>query len=151
MPSRSATLRIESPAAPSRSRSSRATDTISRARGVSVSGALEAIAGAQTVAAGPVDGDVQAPRERPGEPGGRERAQDDRGPERERPPDAVHRVVGRHGARMQLAAREPGAGAEQKRQIGTEPEAGRLPAAAMGRQRGHEAGGESDRARAPGE
>src|SRR3954470_7268329 len=117
MPSRSATLRIDSPAAPSRSSSSRATATISRARGVSVSGALEAIAGAQTVAAGPVDGDVQTPGEGAGEPGGRERADGGGGAEGQRPPDPVYRVVGRHGPRVQLAGREAGAGAEEQREV----------------------------------
>src|SRR5690242_11539213 len=146
MPSRSATLRIDSPAAPSRSSSSRATATISRARGVSVSGALEAIAGAQTVAAGPVDGDVEAPGERAGEPGGRERARHDGGAERQRAPDPVHRVVRRHGPRVELAARESRAGAEQQREVGTEPEAGGQPTAAVRGQLDDEPRDERERA-----
>ena len=63
MPSSAAIARIESASGPERSRISRAAATTSRARGVSSSGALEAIGGAQPVADRAVEEDVEPPDE----------------------------------------------------------------------------------------
>src|SRR5580765_5081066 len=120
MPSRAASRRIERPSRPSSSSSSRAAATISRARGPrrTVSGALEAIGGAQAVADRAVEGDVERPRERADDEDGGKEAECRGGAERGGPPEAVREVVRGHGARVELPLREPGPGAEEERQVG---------------------------------
>src|SRR5262245_13728350 len=100
MPRRAASLRIERPWRPSSSSSSRAAATISRARGRSASGALEAIAGAQAVADRAVEGDVRRPGERADEVAAREHAERGERAERGRAPEAVGEVVRGDRARV---------------------------------------------------
>src|SRR5436190_1365858 len=109
MPRRSASRRIDRPSAPSSSSSSRAAATISRARGLRTSGALEAIARAETVTDCAVDADVESPRERADEEANRHDAERREHAECKRRPEAVEEVVQRHGARMELPLLEAAA------------------------------------------
>src|SRR6478672_12982403 len=104
MPRRAATFRIVSAARPSLSRTSRAAATISRARGVSRSGALEAIGVAEPVPDAAVERDVGGPGQRADQIAGREHDREQR--ERRRAPVAVKGVVDGHGPRVELALLE---------------------------------------------
>src|SRR5262245_18375200 len=115
MPTRSATLRIETASPPSSSSSARAASTSSCARGLR---ALEAIAGAEPVADGAVDGDVERPGERADEVAAGEHAERRERAERDRAGETVERVVERDGARVELPALEPAAGAGEQRDVG---------------------------------
>src|SRR4051794_35181366 len=127
MPIRSASRRIESASSPSSSRIVRAAPTISFARGLNRSGTPETIARAETVSHRPVEADVEAPDERTDQVGAaddsrcRECEQNDRGPE------AVKRVVERHGARIELPAREAAADADEEREVRADRERAELP------------------------
>src|SRR3954470_3583935 len=118
MPSSAAIALIDSASWPARSRISRAAArprlprtspagaTIASARGVSSSGALEAIGGAQAVADRAVEEDVERPDERPDEEGRWQEADDREEAEGERAPNAMQRVVGRHGAARHLTVHQ---------------------------------------------
>src|SRR3954447_4846055 len=129
MPRRSASLRIERPPTPSSSTRSSAAATISLARGVSSLGALEAIARPQAVADRAVEGDVEAPRERADEEGGRDEPRRRQRSQHERPQRAVQEVVQADGARVQLPLREPTADSEEESDVGAEAEGAELPVA----------------------
>src|SRR5262249_31655132 len=122
MPTRSATRRIESASAPSASSSARAASTISRARGASASGTLEALARAQAVADGAIQGDMAAPGQRTDQEAGADQAEQRRSGEQGGAGQPVQGVVQRHGARVELAALEAPAGAGEQRDVGCDGE-----------------------------
>src|SRR4051812_46930004 len=98
MPRRSASRLIESPSSPSSSSWPRAAATISFARGLSSLRALEAIAGAQTVAQCAVETDVKAPREPADEEANPNDAERCEHQDPERQPETVNEVVERDSA-----------------------------------------------------
>jgi hypothetical protein len=65
---------------------------------------------------------VRRPGERADEPGCRQARRDGRNAERQRAPETVRQVVERDGARVELPALEPLAGAEEEREVGAEAE-----------------------------
>src|SRR3954452_22939473 len=120
--------RIEIASHPSCSSSSRAAATISCALGLSVSAALEAIAGAQTVTERAVETDVEGPGERTEERGERHEAEGRRDCECYGKPVAVQQVVEPDSARVELTLLEPRPDSDEKRDVGPEPARRELPA-----------------------
>src|SRR5690242_18157052 len=87
--------------------------------------ALEAVAVAQSVSQGAVEGDVSGPGECCDEP--RSSRPEAAGAEQDRAGKAVERVVERHGARMKLTAVEVGPDPEEERAVGEDGKDEELP------------------------
>ena len=124
MPRRCPIRRIESASMPSSSSSFRAALTISRARGVSGSGALVAIASPKSIAERTVQRDVERPGERADEEPDREDAERGKRGECDRSLEAVGSVVQPHGSGwICLGARpRPAPGTVEEREVGGESE-----------------------------
>src|SRR5207248_1493096 len=112
---------------PSRSSSSRATLTISRARGLSSLVALEAIRCTKTVTQASVERDVESPRQGSDEVPNREDARRRQDGERRASPEPVHEVVGGHRPGMKLPPTQIVACPEEQGQVWPNREYGDLP------------------------